>query len=127
VGEIKIGFVTGLETKKSVTENFLALLYNIQSPVGGVIEWDTFESGFEGYGDQERQTVGLPRNQSTLTKLLMLAIMYRISGVNTKGGVCVYGDYQQGERDEIAATVPGCRDCSCLSREYCHLRGMGPK
>ena len=34
----------------------------------------------------------VPRNQSTLTRVLMLAIMYRISGVNTKGGVCVYGN-----------------------------------
>ena len=31
-----------------------------------------------------------PRNQSTLTNELMLDIMYKISGVNTNGGVCVY-------------------------------------
>jgi len=31
-----------------------------------------------------------PRNQSTLTNELMLDIMYKISGVNTNGGVSVY-------------------------------------
>ena len=30
-----------------------------------------------------------PRNQSTLTNELMLDIMYKISWVNTSGGVCV--------------------------------------
>ena len=33
---------------------------------------------------------GLPRYQSTLTRELMLDIIYRISEVNTKGGVSVY-------------------------------------
>ena len=91
VGEVKIGFVTGLETEDPVTEDFLAPLYNIQPPVGGVVERDTFGSGVEGYRDEECHMWGLPRNQSTLTRVLMLAIMYRISGVYIRGGVCVCG------------------------------------
>ena len=35
-------------------------------------------------------TENQPRYQSTLTNELMLDIMYKISGVNTNGGVCVY-------------------------------------
>lgn len=44
MGEIKIRLVTSLETKDPVSENFLAPLYNVQPPVGGVIERDTFGS-----------------------------------------------------------------------------------
>ena len=46
---IKIGFVSCLETDDPVTENFLASLDHIQPPVGGVVEWDTFESRIEGH------------------------------------------------------------------------------
>lgn len=101
VTEVKIGFVTCLETEDPVAENFLAPLYNIQMPVGGVEERDTFGSGVEGYRDGKRRTWGLPRNQSTLTRELMLAIMYRISGVNTKGGVSVCGnELVQGKEND---------------------------
>ena len=48
MGKIQIGFVTGLETDKPVTENLLTLLDNIQPPVCGVVEWDTFGSGIKG-------------------------------------------------------------------------------
>lgn len=46
---VKIGFVGGLETEDPVAENFLAHLDNIQPPVGGVVPWNTFEPGIEGY------------------------------------------------------------------------------
>jgi hypothetical protein len=129
VGEVKIGFVTGLETEDPVTENFLALPNDIQPPVGSVIEWDTFGFGFgfKRHRDQEHQMWDSPRNQSTLTRVLMLAIMYRISGVNTKGGVCVYRNDQRGEKRAMVPTILGCRRCSCLSREHCHLRWMEPR
>lgn len=42
VGEIKIWFVTGLETEEPVTKNFLTLLNDIQPPIVGVEEWDAF-------------------------------------------------------------------------------------
>ena len=98
VGEIKIGFITGLETKESVTKNFLALLNNIQPPVSCVKEWDTFGLECERYPGKE-QRWDSPRNQSTLTRLLMLAIIYKISGVNTRGGVCVCGAINTGEME----------------------------
>ena len=44
MGEVKIGLITGLETEDPVTENLLASLNDIQPPVCGVIEWDTFKS-----------------------------------------------------------------------------------
>lgn len=90
VSDIEIRLVTGLETEDPVAKNFLAPLDNVQPPVGSVIEWDTFEWKIKGHRDQGHQMWGSPRYQSTLTRELMLAIMYRISGVKTKGGVCVY-------------------------------------
>jgi hypothetical protein len=127
VTDIKVRFICGLETEDPVTENFLAQLDNIQPPVGGVVPRNTCESGIEGYQDEEQKNQDLPRNQSTFTRVLMLDIIYRISGVNTKGGVCVYENDQDGEKRAIVATVPGCRYYSCLSRECYHLEGIEPK
>ena len=56
VGEVKIGFVAGLEAEKPVTKDFLALRDDIQPPVGGVIERDTFGPEVGKCRNQERQT-----------------------------------------------------------------------
>jgi hypothetical protein len=42
MGEIKIRLVACLETEEPITENFLALLNDIQSPIGGINEWNAF-------------------------------------------------------------------------------------
>jgi hypothetical protein len=42
VGEIKIRLVAGLETEEPVAKKFLALPNDIQSPIWGVNEWNTF-------------------------------------------------------------------------------------
>jgi len=39
--EIEIGFVSCLEAEDSVTENLLTSLHHVQTPIGGVVEWDT--------------------------------------------------------------------------------------
>lgn len=39
---IEIRFVSGLKPEDPITENFLALLHNIQLPVGGVVPGNTF-------------------------------------------------------------------------------------
>ena len=46
---IKIRFVSGLETEDPVTEDFLARLDNIHPPIGGIVPWNTFEYGIKGY------------------------------------------------------------------------------
>ena len=38
VAEIEIGFISSLETKKSVAEDLLTLLYNVQTPVACIVE-----------------------------------------------------------------------------------------
>jgi len=45
MAEVEIGFVSGLKAQDSVTENLLASLYNIQTPIRGIIEWDTLGIG----------------------------------------------------------------------------------
>ena len=92
MGEIEIGFVSSLKSEDPVTENLLTSLHNVQMPIGGIVEWNTLrvrdqhQVHFKMVSSVENQ----PRNQSTLTNVLMLAIMCKISGVNTRGGVCVY-------------------------------------
>ena len=41
MAEVEIGFISGLKTEDSVTENLLTSLHNIQTPIGGIVEWDT--------------------------------------------------------------------------------------
>lgn len=91
MAEVQIGFVSGLKAKYSVAENLLTSLYNVQAPISGIIEWDALEMGQHLSRFKMVFAAGnQPRNQSTLTNELMLDIMYKISGVNTNGGVCVY-------------------------------------
>ena len=44
MAEIQIGFVTGLKTEDPVTENLLASLYDVQTPIGAIIEWNTLKA-----------------------------------------------------------------------------------
>ena len=43
MADVQIGFVSGLKAEKSVTKNLLTSLYNVQTPVGGIIEWNTLK------------------------------------------------------------------------------------
>lgn len=36
--DVEIGFVSGLKCEDSVTEDFLASLYDVQAPISGIIE-----------------------------------------------------------------------------------------
>lgn len=40
MAEIQIGFVPGLKTEDSVTENLLTSLHDVQTPIGGIVEWN---------------------------------------------------------------------------------------
>ena len=41
MGDIKIGFVSNLKAEDSIAENLLTSLHNIQTPISGIIEWNT--------------------------------------------------------------------------------------
>jgi len=40
MAEIEIRFIPGLKTEDSVTENLLTSLHDVQTPIGGIIEWN---------------------------------------------------------------------------------------
>lgn len=42
--DIEIGFVSGLKAEESVTEDFLAPLDNVQTPVSGITERNAFRT-----------------------------------------------------------------------------------
>jgi hypothetical protein len=43
MAEIEIGFVSGLEAEDSVAENLLSPLYDVQTPIDTIIEWNPLE------------------------------------------------------------------------------------
>ena len=41
MAEIEIGLIPNLKAEDSVTKNLLTPLHDVQTPVGGIIEWNT--------------------------------------------------------------------------------------
>lgn len=62
MGKIKIGLVTGLETKDPVTEDFLTLLNDVQTPVCRIKEWDALGWGVR---DTEAKSTGCEAYRGT--------------------------------------------------------------
>ena len=41
MGDIEIGFVSDLKAEESIAENLLTSMHNVQTPINGIIEWNT--------------------------------------------------------------------------------------
>jgi len=64
MAEVEIGFVSGLKAEDSVTKNLLTSLHDVQTPIGGIIEWDTLGMGVST-GRISRWGLRLGTNQGT--------------------------------------------------------------
>jgi len=55
----EIRFVAGLEAQKSVAENGLAVLGDVQSPISCIIEWDPWEGSVRPVAHPDQVNQGL--------------------------------------------------------------------
>ena len=86
---VKIWLISNLNAKNPISEDPLTPWHYVQVPVGGIIKWDALRARVSAHVIHNND-FGQPWNQLTLTKVLILDIMYKISGVYTSGGVCGY-------------------------------------
>lgn len=90
MAKVQVRFVTCLQTDEVVAQDCSPCLRDSQSEVVCVVEWDTWGiQDDEVYNEVKTDLINAPKNHRTLTSDEILFIIYKISGVNSSGGVCV--------------------------------------